>query len=201
MSAFRWTGRRERAALLVAQDELSDQAIADSLGIAERTLERWKRNPVFAERVQALIEQIRAAILVEGIADRVARVKRQNDRWERIQRLLDARAEANADLTGGDTGLVVREVTYLPGGATRERHEFDAAVLRELRELEKHTAQELGQWTEKKELTGKDGGPLEVKVDDARERLIARLASLAERRREAGSDSRPEPDGSGEAAV
>lgn len=201
MSAFRWTGRRERAALLVAQDELSDQAIADSLGIAERTLERWKRNPVFAERVQALIEQIRAAILVEGIADQVERVKRQNDRWDRIQRLLDARAEANADLTGGETGLVVREVTYLPGGATRERHEFDAAVMREARELEKQAAQELGQWTEKRELTGKDGGAIEVKVDDARERLIARLTALAERRREAGSDRQPEPSRGGEAAV
>ncbi|MGE4535422.1 hypothetical protein [Halomonas sp.] len=165
------------------------------------TLTGWSVAHAWQQRLADIAEAERQAIVTQGIADKVERVKRQNDRWDRIQRLLDARAEANADLPGGDTGLVVREVTYLPGGATRERHEFDAAVLRELRELEKHTAQELGQWTEKKELTGKDGGPLEVKVDDARERLIARLAALAERRREAGSDSRPESSGSGEAAV
>jgi hypothetical protein len=165
------------------------------------TLEAWSAAHGWQKRLADIAEAERQAIVTQGIADKARRVKAQNDRWDRMQRLLDARAEANADLTGGDTGLVVREVTYLPGGATRERHEFDAAVLRELRELEKHTAQELGQWTEKKELTGKDGGPLEVKVDDARERLIARLASLAERRREAGSDSRPESSGSGEAAL
>lgn len=201
MAEFRWTKRRERAALLVAQDDLTNEQIADAIGITRQCLDKWKRHPDFAARVDSLIAEFRAAVLVEGIADQVQRVKRQNDRWDRIQRLLDARAEANADLTGGDTGLVVREVTYLPGGATRERHEFDAAVMREARELEKQAAQELGQWTEKRELTGKDGGAIEVHVDDARERLAGRIASLADRLRAGGNTGDPDQQGSGGVAL
>jgi hypothetical protein len=38
------------------------------------------------------------------------------------------------------------------------------ALLGELRAHERQAAEELGQWTEKRELTGKNGGPLEIKV-------------------------------------
>jgi hypothetical protein len=58
-----------------------------------------------------------------------------------------------------------------------------------------------GKPAQRVEATGKDGGAIEVKVDDARERLSSRLAALAERRREAGADSQSKPTGSGETAL
>jgi hypothetical protein len=48
VSAFRLTARRVKAAQLVAEDALTDIQIAAKVGISERQLERWKRQPAFA---------------------------------------------------------------------------------------------------------------------------------------------------------
>jgi hypothetical protein len=46
-----------------------------------------------------------------------------------------------------------------------------------------------GMWTERQEITGKDGGPVEVNVSDARERLLERIT----RRAAAASAGRDQP--------
>ena len=56
---------------------------------------------------------------------------------------------------------------------------LDVGLLKELREHEKQAAQELGQWTEKRELTGKDGGPIEIA--SPRDELARRVSQLAAR--------------------
>ncbi len=57
-----------RAAALLYQDELTDEEIARRLGVARRTLARWKRHPLYppaaagaAAYGQLLIEQERDA--------------------------------------------------------------------------------------------------------------------------------------------
>lgn len=50
-------------------------------------------------------------------------------------------------------------------------------------------------YTERTELTGKDGGP--IAIDDARETLTTRLAALAARRGTGSPDSESAPSGSG----
>ncbi|MGI4790403.1 MAG: phBC6A51 family helix-turn-helix protein [Janthinobacterium lividum] len=80
---------------------------------------------------------------------------------------------------GMETGLLVRGYK-VSGGAMFQEFTFDAALLRELRGHEEQVAKELGQWTEKKEITGKDGGPVEVTVKEvgllSDEELRQRLA-------------------------
>jgi transposase-like protein len=49
--------------------------------------------------------------------------------------------------------------------ALLETMDFDPKVSRELREYLKHAAIELGQWTEKKELTGEGGGAIKVIIE------------------------------------
>jgi hypothetical protein len=156
------TQRMERAALLVAEDQQTNEAIAAAVGVKRQTVDWWKRKPAFTARVEALRQQFREAIVQEGIANRQNRINALNERWELMQQVIEARA-ADATMTGAghETGLLVR--TYKPGKfRTVEEYRVDAALLAELRAHELQAARELGQLVEKRELTGKDGGPMEV---------------------------------------
>lgn len=177
-SGWTWSGVKERAAALVADDDLTDDEIVAQLGIAERTFYRWKARPEFQERVDELIDALEATAKRRAIARLSKRLDAYQDRWERMRRLIEARA---ADqqlrlLPGGDTGLVVGRLKSVKlqyaesemdeaeadGEAPPKAFlstetweaEFDAALLRELRELEKQAAQDAGQWSEKREITG-----------------------------------------------
>ncbi len=105
---FRWTKQREKAALLVAQDELSNDRIAAEAGITDRQLLRWKRHPTFAARVAEYIEVACAELRARSIAELQNRVDAINDRWERMRQLIADRAEAYAgQAPGAGTGLLV----------------------------------------------------------------------------------------------
>jgi hypothetical protein len=162
MQAGGLTKKQEQAALWLAEGERTEEAIAAALRLNPITLWRWKQQPAFAALVEEHKARWAAEIEQEGIANRQNRVNALNDRWELMQRVIDARA-ADATMTGAghETGLLVR--TYKPGKYRNvEEYRVDAALLAELRAHELQAARELGQLVEKRELTGKDGGPLEV---------------------------------------
>ncbi len=162
VSEFAWTATREKAARLVAEDTLSDQKIADECGISERQLARWKLHPVFRARVQEHVATWRERVMQQGIADRAARVASLNERWAQLKAVIAARA---ADplyqrQPGGKTGLLARQVKLSATGREVDDFAVDVALLKELREHEKQAAQELGQWAEKREVSGPNGGPV-----------------------------------------
>lgn len=163
---FRWNEPRERAATLVAEDKLSDLEIATELDVSRRTLANWKLHPDFQARVDEHVAAFRAAVRRRGIAIVENRVDAQQDRWRRMKRLIEARAAEHVDAPGGDTGLLVRQEKQLGVGLLAERvteYAFDAALAREMRELEQQAAKELGQWTEKRDIVS-DGQPLKVLI-------------------------------------
>lgn len=53
-----WTGTKERAVDLVAEGALTNQQIADTLGIGTATLTRWKRRQDFKDRVAERVASI-----------------------------------------------------------------------------------------------------------------------------------------------
>jgi hypothetical protein len=69
---FRWTAQRERAALLLAEDDRSDTDIAADLGVSFVTLWRWRQHPDFAGKVGDHMGRIRAAMLRHAIATKDA---------------------------------------------------------------------------------------------------------------------------------
>jgi hypothetical protein len=196
VTAFSWAAKAEQAAGLVADDTLPDEQIAQALGITKRTLERWKLHPDFAARVAGLVQSARDAVKAEGIANKQNRIAALQDEHDRIAQLIAARAgDLAGEVAGGDTGLLVRTAKVvkvfeieqpkrngvpLPGPPVtipQKRVEIvyeyaaDVALLRESRATLEQAAKELGQWTEKQEVTGKDGEPLfkvyaGVDVDD-----------------------------------
>jgi hypothetical protein len=176
VSSFAWTRKTERAALLVAQDDLADRAIGAACGVTERTIERWKQHPEFAARVQEHRDLWREAIKARGIAERQNRVDALNDRWHRMRQVIEERAEdaATARVAGGSTGLIVRDVKGVGKGEDFQLidiYSVDTGLLKELREHEKQAAQELGEWSEKREISGPGGDAIEVRARDYREGL------------------------------
>ncbi len=200
---WKWTKRREQAALLVAQDELTDEGIAAAVGVTRQALAKWKRRPEFAERVAATVEELRQAILARGIADKVERIRRLDDLAGRLQRVMVERAAdpTMRDVPGGGTGLLVRQAKLVkvyssdrePGAGDDEgetlysakrdvivyEYPVDTGLTRELREAMKQAAVEKGEWAERHEHTGKGGGPIAFR--DLRDLSDDELAAIAGR--------------------
>jgi hypothetical protein len=175
---FRWTQSRETAAQLVAEGSLGFPEIAERVGVARQTLFGWRQAPEFKARVEEALAEIKAEIRRIGIGTIENRVRQQDDRWNRMRRVIDERAAEPemAGVPGGTTGLLVRTlrriiVEDIDGNrSSRELVEYqvDTGLLREIRELEKHAAQELGQWQERQEITGTIDATWEVYEEHAR---------------------------------
>jgi hypothetical protein len=154
---------RARAAQLVAEDTLTDEQIAAAVGVSKGTLERWKLRPEFRARVAAIIETAIKRTESESINTVAGRALRYKRRAEKLDQVLAERADdpSVAAAAGGKTGLIVRQYKIANGREPIVREEFvvDTATLAEIRQLEKQAAQDLGQWSDKTEMTGKDGAP------------------------------------------
>jgi hypothetical protein len=165
------TTKQERAAQLLAEDDLTDEAIAAEVEIGARTLWRWKHRPEFAERVKHYRAEFAERVMDEGIARRDKRIQALNRRHRKLLKVIEERA---ADPTiqhipGGSTGLIVRRLKVIGTGHNQqvvEEYEVDTGTLRELREHEKQTAQELGQWVEKQNVEGGQRVIVEVVYGD-----------------------------------
>lgn len=173
MASFKWTEQTEKAAHLIAAGNLTYPQIADAVDSTRNTIYLWRQNEEFKARVDQYLEELREDIKRIGIADQLKRVAALNDRWGRMRRIIEERADdpTMQNVAGGKTGLMVRTVkrvsveTDAESGETRtdvEEFAVDTALLKELRDHEKQAAQELGQWAEKQQISGPDGAPLVV---------------------------------------
>jgi hypothetical protein len=182
MPAFVWTAKREKAALLVAEDRISDEAIAEEVGITARTLDYWKQHTEFAARVADHVEAMRKAVLTKGIADRVNRVAALDLRWEKMktviaERAIDPRME---EVPGGTTGLLVHQIKGIGKGddfQVVDEYRVDDGLLRELRAHEEQAARELGQWVERGEVSGPNGAAIPVAIEESIERIFGNAAN------------------------
>ena len=99
------------------------------------------------------------------------RVHALNDRWRLLHQVVAERAAdpSLAEVPGGSTGLIVRTVKVvkvidqrpfeeqeegpMPRMQLVEEFSVDTGLLAEIRNHERQAAQELGQWTERKDIT------------------------------------------------
>lgn len=152
IAPFAWSKVKERAAELVAEDKLTDDQIAELSGCERRTLARWKTHPEFAARVDAVVADFCATVRKHGIAILERRVAALDDRWKRMQQVIEERAKdvQVSGHAGGETGLIVRRETPTKFGEIVE-YSVDTGLLSELRAHEQQAAKELGQWVDKAE--------------------------------------------------
>jgi hypothetical protein len=160
---FKMDARKWKAAHLVASGDLSINKIAAEIGVAEKTIDIWKRHPDFKAAVEEILAESTKRILSTGIARRENRINALNDRWGRMTALIEARSTdpTMEGIPGGPTGTLVRQLKSVGFGENNqiiEEYAFDRALFAELREHEKQAAYELDQWG------NKEGGPLPEKV-------------------------------------
>lgn len=154
--------------------------------------------------IQAEIEATLAELRAEGIANKANRIRDYDELRRRIWLVIEARAAEYAPtgeepdpaiagfyrkgtsprVVGGESGLVVKQFKVVGSGRNQqviEEHVVDSALISELLAVNKQAAQELGEWSEKRQITGADGGPIEVRhAESAAERLLALLAQADE---------------------
>lgn len=111
------------------------------------------RKPQIASHIAKQREKIEQ----RAIADLQARVDGYDDRRSALLRIVAERGVSPdyAKVPGGRTGWLVRTVKQIGAGESAERVEeyaFDSGLHRELRELEKQAAQDLGQWQDRKQV-------------------------------------------------
>lgn len=154
MGDFKWDQQKEEAAAHCAVGELTNQEISDLLDIGIATLNRWKAFPEFKERIAEHVVAVREATMTQEIGDIVKRIRRLNKRWQQIDQLIAARSTASEmmNVAGGQTGLLAHEQKSIGSGELAtvvDVYRFDAALIKEERELAKQAAQECGQWTDR----------------------------------------------------
>lgn len=164
-----------KAIELLAAGNLTQQEIADQLGVDRSTLFRWRQDADFAARLDARVKEIGDEVRRIGIADRTRRIAALNDRWNRLRRIIEDRAddESMEGVPGGSTGLLARTLKGLGRGddfTVVAEYAVDTGLLAELRAVEKQAAQELGQWSEKHEHSG-SVTPLAIQVVNVIDRV------------------------------
>ena len=116
--------------------------------------------------IKTAIDEHLSNIERQGILVQQNRINGLAERHKLLLQVIEERAEdMRAETPGGGTGMLVRRIKETKIGP---RHEYavDTGLLRELRELERHIAQELGEWAEKSEVThsGNDERPISIRL-------------------------------------
>lgn len=173
---LKWSDPQKQALSLIFEGRLSQGKIAEDCRVPARTLRDWIAHPDFQaalkERRDHLIESlddqpyIRKERRLIGLAQ-MAESARQE--YEERPWLREVRPTQDGEITNESFN--------------RDAHAAFRAALADI-------AAELGERKNVTELSGKDGKPIEIR--DARQRLAARLAALAERRRTGGGAEQPE---------
>ena len=153
-TGFVWNTKREEAALHVAHDRLTDEAIAKVAGISKRTLEKWKLLPEFRIRVYEHRERERRELEKRGLRERANRLQAKQRRWTKLEQIVEERGADPEMQTvpGGKTGFIVRQIKQLGAGPSAqivEEYAVDTGLLRAFDKLEQDTAIEIGEWNDK----------------------------------------------------
>ncbi len=165
--------KKERAAVLLAEDELSDELIAAGVGVSRQTLARWKKQPDFAAHVGDNVGRIQAGMLKLAIAKKHKRLQALDTLHDKALQVIHDRAarhaeelrDADSPVTAtkrlfGDntpaeaaTGLLVKQESVNNSGMKTVNWAVDTRLIKEIRALHEQAAKELGQWIEKGEKT------------------------------------------------
>ena len=179
----RLTKKQEQAAALLADGKPSDELIAKRLKINRTTLHRWKKLPAFQARIDEILAEVKRKLKERGVTEKLNRIESLDNRHRLLKRIIEARSVEHKDVPGGDTGLLICQVKFIKvyesdeGEAVADEsvhptrtsvqvkeYSVDFGLLREMREIEKQAAIELGEWTQKHEHSGTDGGPMPITI-------------------------------------
>lgn len=154
MPKFGWSKARTDAAKLFAEGELNAVQIASAVGVTFQAVYQWLKRPEFQARIDEEVAVIKLALGRRKISHVEQRVSSQNCRWLRCHQVINERADdpVHADIPGWRTGLLVhtrKAIGFGEKSSFVDEFTLDTGLLKEMRELEKQAAQELGQWQDR----------------------------------------------------
>ena len=121
--------RQAHAAILLAEDELSDSEIAQRCGITRRTLMRWKKQSSIQQKIDEQLRLSKQESEGQMIVERQLRIAGMEARLYEIADIIRERAHSPEmkGVPGGDTGLVRRRKVCFKrhGGLAVDVYEVD----------------------------------------------------------------------------
>ena len=132
---------------MLFDDLMTDVAIAEAVGVDERTLRRWKQIPEFLEEFDQLGMQYHKITRQRCLNAKARRLDARLDRYRLLLLLIDERANAGDPAVPGDcTGLIIKRIINTKNGVVIEAR-IDHALLRELARLEDEFSRECDRYT------------------------------------------------------
>lgn len=191
--------RKEKAAQLLAEKDLSMVDIAAAVGVSREAIRLWQQDPEFAARVAEHTKMLGELSRQFLIARKTYRLACLNERQRRMQRVIDARA-ADPEMQaarGGDSGLLARRERMIGSGLAAKlvvEFEFDAALDKAMRETEDQAAIECGQRVTKVAPTTPEGDK-EFSGGLTDEERVSAIHAILARFGPSGSGSNPDQAG------
>jgi len=168
--------KHEQFAQFVAKGVSASKAyvsVGYSQGGAAQGAARLLRNAKVCSHVAEIRSVLAEGVIQREITNRNARVSLLQDLVDRMRRVIEERGAEMADVPGGASGLLVK--TYKGKDAETAVYRFDAALVEQMNATCKQVAIEIGQWSEKRQVTL--GGDLGARLIAARKRKMEREAA------------------------
>jgi phage terminase small subunit len=148
------------AQFIVAGENMTQAAILAGYkaSAASNIGSRLAKLPQVRGRIAELKElHSKKALTAAGIRNPQARISALEDIWTRMRQVITERAEdpEMQSVPGGKTGVLVmtyKTVGAGPSAQIKKEYAFDRALVQELRDHSRQAAEELGQWTTRKEI-------------------------------------------------
>jgi hypothetical protein len=178
---FEWTAEKERAVGLLAEGA-SHRDIAKQ-GVARKSIERWKRHPEFARRLQDLVGAAREQAKRTLLGKKEARIQILEELYSRQRAIIDERAadpEMQA-VPGGRTGLLVRKTVVSSGTLISYEYVADTTLSNEIRKTLQQVALEVGDGRQKVDVQDNFSKPSEASITLAKVFTIEELTELEKR--------------------
>lgn len=174
---FQWNARRLTAVTLIAEGR-DIAEVAGLLNCSRDTIYRWSSTPEFQEKLNSIVCQLEKRFIKKSLENRTHRVDKLTQLFDKMMLVVERRARdmgereiegvlVAEEASGTSSGLLIRD--YKDGSRV---YKFDRGLVAEMRETLKQIAQELGQWTEKREETQINFDPSTL-TDDQLKRIAA----------------------------
>lgn len=175
-AVFHWDATKEQALWLVFDGKLSLEQVALNVAVSPRTLDRWVAHPAFQQRLQQMRADLQETLKGTLYVSKESRMVALADMAQKARREFEKRPW-------------LKEVRPTKDGPVTNES-FNRDAFESFRGALDDIAKELGQRKNVTEVTGKDGGPIELSA--VKQQLAAQLADRARRQRALPAPGEPE---------
>lgn len=140
---------------MALEEGMSNAQIAEKVGVSSGTIATWLKRPEYKEAINRYNELLQEETFRLSVANKSRRIQDYQNIRDRIQTVIDGRAEAYSHIPGGKSGLLVKQVKSIGSGINAyeaSEYVYDTSLVRDILAISKQAAIEKGEWSEKSTL-------------------------------------------------